>query len=87
MVLDADAVVEPWTVMVVALYALVTDWTVSAARRPNDHAVRAYLDRVYQLHELEEVKIFYGLDLPTIASHSSDPQDDADDFKYYTDSA
>lgn len=73
MILDADAVVEPWAVMVVALDALVANRTVPATGRPHDHTVRAYLDRVDQLHELEKVEILDWLDLPAVTSHASDP--------------
>jgi len=55
MVVDADAVIEPWAVVVEALYAPVADGAVAGARRANHQAVGAHLTRVDLGQHVEEV--------------------------------
>lgn len=73
-VFDADAVVEPRTMVIEALDALVANGTVSAAGRSDDLAVRADLDRVYQLHNVKWVHIFGGMNLACITHHAAHPK-------------
>jgi hypothetical protein len=73
-VLDADAVVEPRAMMIEALNALVANGTVPAAGRSDDLAVRADLNRVYQLHNVKWVHVFGGMNLACITRHAAHPE-------------
>jgi hypothetical protein len=57
MIINADAVIEPWTVMIEPLNALVADRTVPAARSSEDFAVGAQFPRVHLLEQFEEVVV------------------------------
>ena len=57
MIIYADAVIEPGTVMVESLDAAITDGTVPAARCPKHEAVWAHLTWMYLGQQVEEVML------------------------------
>ena len=61
MIASADAVIDPWAVMVEPLYALVADTAVTWPLRPNDLAVGTQKDRVKVLKHGEEWDIVWLL--------------------------
>jgi hypothetical protein len=72
-ILDADAVVDPRTVVVEALDAPIARAAVLGADRAHDFAVRAHLDR---MHFLEHVDKGEGRSQVTGVSFSRDEETD-----------
>ena len=61
MISSADAVIDPWTVMVEPLYTLVADAAVTRPLRPDDLAVGTQQDRVEVLKHGEKRDIIWLL--------------------------
>jgi hypothetical protein len=75
MVLDANAVIEPDTVVVISLHTLVASAAMEGPWRLDDEAFGAELNWVYDFQQLKKVKFSGFLDEARVTELNHEPGD------------
>ena len=75
MVVDPDAIVNPWTVMVKTFYTFVTDAAVSGSIGSYDLAISAEENWVKDLHNFHERHTFRTFQVAWILAHRDQVED------------
>ena len=83
-VVFSDAVVDPGTMMVEPLDALVAVGAMKAARCSNQATLRAHLCRIHRPQDRHEVHCRIRLEETRIFTPNNDPQEDANDVQGLT---
>lgn len=76
MVVDTDAVVDPGTVMIKSLDALIASVTMARTWSPYYQAIWAQLDGIHELHKFQEINLFWLSDESRISKLRNKPKDD-----------
>ena len=76
MIVDTDAVVDPWAVMVESFNTLVADTAVTRTICSNDLTVGAQQDRVKDLHHIHKENTLGPLEVARVFGQADHMEDD-----------
>ena len=68
MIIQTDAIINPWAVMIEPLHALVADAAMARTICPNDFTVRAQEYWVENFHQFHKVDLFRSFEVARVSA-------------------